>query len=109
VQSLTLAIPPAAESPLAAVVAALISVVNRDDAGVLASIATAGSLDKGLLTRQLRMAGAWSGRVVADGFRAGDGATLTTVELAGEHARLMLSVVVDPSGVLHQADVSLEP
>jgi CubicO group peptidase (beta-lactamase class C family) len=109
VQSLTLAIPPAADSPLAGVVAALISVVNGNDAGVLASCPMAGTLDKGVLTRQLRMAGAWSGRIVADAFRAGDGATLTTVELAGEHARLMLSVVVDPSGVLHQADVSLEP
>jgi CubicO group peptidase (beta-lactamase class C family) len=109
VQSLALAIPPAAESPLAGVVAALISVINGDDAGVLASFATAGSLDKGVLTRQLRMAGAWSGRVVADGFRAGDGGTLTTVQLKGDHARLILSVAVDSSGVLHQADVSLEP
>jgi hypothetical protein len=61
------------------------------------------------MTRQLRMAGAWSGRVVVDAYRAGDGVTSTTVQLDGEHARLTLSVVVDSSGVLHQADVSLEP
>jgi CubicO group peptidase (beta-lactamase class C family) len=109
VQSLTLAIPPAADSPLARVVAALISIINADDAGVLASLPAARTLDKGVLTRQLRMAGAWSGRIIADAFRAGDGATATTVQLQGEHARLMLSVVVDSSGVLHQADVSLEP
>src|SRR5262245_15691299 len=109
VQSLTLAIPPATDSPLAGVVAALISIVNGAESGVLASIPTAGSLDKALLTRQLRMAGAWSGRIVAEASRAGDGVPMTTVELDGEHARLRLSVVVDPSGVLHQADVSLEP
>jgi serine-type D-Ala-D-Ala carboxypeptidase/endopeptidase len=109
VQSLTLAIPPAAESPLARVVATLISIVNGDDSGGLAGMPAAGSLDKGLLTRQLRMAGAWSGRIVADGCRAGDGVTSTTVQLDGEHARLTLSVAVDPSGILHQADVALEP
>ena len=108
VQSLTLAIPPAGDSPLAGVVAALISVVNGDDAGVLASLPAARKLDKAVLTRQLRMAGAWSGRIVAHSFRAGDGATLTTVQLEGEHTRLMLSVAVDSSGVLHQADVSLQ-
>jgi hypothetical protein len=109
VQSLTLAIPPATDSPLAGVVGVLISIVNGGDPGVLATIPTAGSLDRGLLTRQLRMAGACSGRIVAAASRAGDGVTLTTVELDGEHARLRLSVVVDSGGVLHQADVSLEP
>ena len=107
VQSLSLAIPAASDSPLAGVVAALISIINGGDSGVLASIPMARSLDKGLLTRQLRMAGAWSGPIVAAASRAGDGVTVTTVELDGEHARLRLSVVVDSSGVLHQADVSL--
>ena len=109
VQSLTLAIPPAADSPLAGVVATLISIINGGDAGALALLRTARSLDNGLMTRQLRMAGAWSGRVVADAYRAGDGVTSTTVQLDGDHARLTLSVAVDSSGVLHQADVSLEP
>ena len=109
VQSLTLAVPPAAESPLTGVVAGLISIVNGGGSGVLASVTAAGSLDKGLLTRQLGMAGAWSGRVVADGYRAGDGVTSTTVQLHGQHARLRLSVIVDSSGILRQADVSLEP
>ena len=109
VQSLSLAIPPATDSPLADVVAALISIINGGDAGALALLPTARSLDNGLMTRQLRMAGAWSGRVVADAYRAGDGVTSTTLQLDGEHARLTLSVVVDSSGVLHQADVSLEP
>ena len=109
VQSLTLAVPPAADSPLARVVAALISIVNGYDADVLAALPAAGTLDKGVLTRQLRVAGAWAGRVVTDAFRAGDGATATTVQLQGEHARIMLSVVVNSSGVLHQAAVSLEP
>ena len=109
VQSLTLAIPPAPDSPLAGVVAALISIVNGGDPGALAALPAAGSLDKGLLTRQLRMAGAWSGRVAGQSSRAGDGVTWATVQLDGEHARLTLSVIVDSAGVLHQADVSLEP
>ncbi len=109
VQSLTLATPPAADSPLAGVVATLISIVNGGEDRGLAALPAAGSLDKGLLTRQLRMAGAWSGRIVAAACRAGDGVTSTTVLLDGEHARLTLSVVVDSSAVLHQADVALEP
>jgi hypothetical protein len=57
----------------------------------------------------LQMAGAWSGRIDAEATRAGDGAASTTVQLDGEHARLTLSVMVDSSEVLHQADVSLSP
>ena len=56
---------------------------------------------------QLRMAGAWSGRITGQASRAGDGVTTTTVQLDGEHARLQLSVMVDASGVLHQADVGI--
>jgi hypothetical protein len=109
VQSLTLAIPPAADSALAGLVAALISIIDAGEVGVLAALPAAASLDKGLLSRQLRMAGAWSGRIVAAASRAGDGATSTTVLLDGEHARLTLSVVVDSAGVLHQVDVALGP
>jgi hypothetical protein len=109
VQSLTLAIPPAVDSPLAGLVAALISIVDAGEVGVLAALPAAASLDKRLLIRQLRMAGAWSGRIVAAASRAGDGATSTTVQLDGEHARITLSVVADSAGVLHQADVALEP
>jgi CubicO group peptidase (beta-lactamase class C family) len=109
VQSLSLSIPPAHDSALASVLAALISIVNGGDSGVLASLPSVGSLDKDLLTRQLRMAGAWSGRIAAHASRAGDGVTSTTVQLDGEHACLTLSVEVDSSGVLHRADVSLEP
>jgi hypothetical protein len=109
VQSLTLAIPPAMDSPLAGLVAALISIIDAGEVGVLAALPAAASLDKSLLIRQLRMAGAWSGRIVAAASRAGDGATSTTVQLDGEHARLTLSVVADSAGVLHQADVALGP
>ena len=39
-------------------------------------------------------------------WRAGDGAASAAVELAGEHATLTLTLVVDPpSGVLRQADI----
>jgi hypothetical protein len=109
VQSLTLAIPPATDSPLAGLIAALISIVDAGGVGVFAALPAAESLDKGLLIRQLRMAGAWSGGIVAAASRAGVGATSSTVQLDGVHAGLTLSVVVDSAGVLHQADVALGP
>jgi hypothetical protein len=109
VQSLTLAIPPGTDTPLAGAIATLTSVINGGDSGELVSLPAAGSLDRDLLARQLRMAGAWSGGIVAAACRAGDGATSSTVQLDGVHAGLTLSVVVDSAGVLHQADVALGP
>jgi hypothetical protein len=109
VQSLTLAIPPGTDSPLAGAIATLTSVINGGDSGELVSLPAAGSLDRDLLARQLRMAGAWSGRVVATRSRAGDGVTSATVQFDGQHAGLTLSVAVDSGGVLHQAEVALEP
>ena len=63
-------------------------------------------MDAGLLARRLRMAAVWAGRCRLGAYRAGDGAASVAVELAGEHATLTLTLVVDPSsGVLRQADI----
>ena len=64
-------------------------------------------MDIGLLARRLRMAAAWAGECRLGAYKAGDGIASVAVELAGEHARLTLTLVVDPaSGLLRQADIA---
>jgi hypothetical protein len=106
VQSLTLAVPPAAGSPLGDTLTALVAWLNGTDRDWPAAIPVAETVDAGLLARRLRMAAVWSGRGRLGAYRAGDGAASVVVELVGEHATLILALVVDPaSGVLRQADI----
>jgi CubicO group peptidase (beta-lactamase class C family) len=112
VQSLTLAVPPAAGSPLAATLAAVVTWLNGSDGNDGTdrywpdSIPVAETTEAGLLARRLRMAAVWAGPARLGAYRAGDGAASVAVELVGEHATLTLTLVVDPvSGVLRQADM----
>jgi hypothetical protein len=106
VQSLTLAVPPAAGSPLDDTLTALVAWLNGADRDWPDAIPVAGTVDAGLLARRLRMAAVWSGPGRLGAYRAGDGAASVVVELIGEHATLILALVVDPaSGVLRQADI----
>jgi len=112
VQSLTLAVPPAAGSPLGDTLAAVVAWLNGSDGNDGTdrywpdSIPVAETVDAGLLARRLRMAAVWAGPARLGAYRAGDGAASVAVELAGEHATLTLTLVVDPaSGVLRQADM----
>jgi CubicO group peptidase (beta-lactamase class C family) len=108
VQSLQLAVPPAPDGPLARVVTALLGFLNDPAPGWPAGVAVAHGLDTGVLARQFRMAAAWAGRCAAGAVAAGDGQGSVTVELDGEHARLLLAVAVDPvTGRLHQASLAL--
>ena len=108
VQSLTLAIPPAVGSPLAKTLDAIIAWLNSGLKSWPDSVAVATGTDAGLLSRRLRMAAAWTGTVAAGAYRAGDGAAGVTVELDGEHASVLLTVLVDPStGTLRAADTSV--
>jgi CubicO group peptidase (beta-lactamase class C family) len=123
VQSLALAVPPAPGSPLAAVLASLVSLLNSTmlNGTVLdgtvqnaaardwpSSVAASPALDTGLLLRQLRMAAAWAGPCRLGAFLAGNGESSVTAELDGETGRLALAVVADPGrGELHQADIML--
>jgi hypothetical protein len=114
VQSLTLAVPPAPGSPLAGTLKALVAWLNGSDGSDGTdrywpdSIPVADTVDAGLLARRLRMAAVWAGPSRLGAYRAGDGASSVAVELAGEHATLTLTLVVDPTtGVLRQADVLL--
>ncbi len=108
VQSLTLAVPPAAGSALARVLESLVAWMNSGAREWPSSVAVGPGADPGLLGRRLRMAAAWAGTCVAGACRAGDGSASASMELTGEHATVVLSVQVNPAtGELRQADVAL--
>jgi CubicO group peptidase (beta-lactamase class C family) len=108
VQSLTLAIPPAAGSALHRILTAIISWLNSGSPSWPESVPVTSGADTTLLARRLRMAAAWTGAITPGAYRAGDGTASLTVELAGEHAAAILAISVDPaSGALRTADVTL--
>jgi CubicO group peptidase (beta-lactamase class C family) len=107
VQSLTLALPPALDSPLARLLASVVALLNEGAPDWPSALPVSLEVDTGLLLRQLRMAAAWAGRCRPGAFLAGNGDTAAMMELVGEHARLALSVVADGAGVLEQAGIAL--
>ncbi len=108
VQSLTLAIPPAAGSPLAGALESVLDWLNADTADWPATLPVAAGTDAGQLARRLRMAAVWAGRVQPGAYRTGDGSAGTSLDLVGEHATVTLSLAVNPAtGELRQADVAL--
>jgi len=110
VMSVTLAVPPAQDSPLARALAGLVSLLNDGAPGWPSSLAAAASLDTGLLVRQFRMAAAWAGRCVPGAFRGGDGETEVTLDLGGEHATLTPALAITPPGnELRKAEILLTP
>jgi CubicO group peptidase (beta-lactamase class C family) len=107
VQSLTLAVPPVAGTPLGDTLAEILAWLNGTDPAWPSSIPVAGAVDAGLLARRLRMASVWSGPGRLGACKAGDGHASVAVELLGEHATLTLTLAVDPvSAVLRQADIA---
>jgi CubicO group peptidase (beta-lactamase class C family) len=109
VQSLTLAVPPAPDAPLARVLDSLISLLNSGARDWPRALPVSAEVDTALLLRQFQMAGAWAGRCRPGVFRAGNGETSTTVELEGERARLVLAVAAGGAGQLRQAEILLSP
>jgi CubicO group peptidase (beta-lactamase class C family) len=108
VQSLTLAVPPAAGSPLRVTLDALVAWLNRSGTDWPPSIAVTDSVDAALLARRLRMAAVWAGNCRLGAIIAGDGVASVAAELVGEHATVTLTVAVDPSSRrLRQAAVVL--
>jgi CubicO group peptidase (beta-lactamase class C family) len=111
VQSLTLTVPPAADSPLWRQTQALIDLLNASlTDGVRpwpAELPVSGLVDTGLLLRQLRMASAWAGPSRPGTFCGGNGQTSTVVQLDGEDAGLTLAVELDPGQkLLRRAEIS---
>lgn len=108
VQQLSLAVPPAAGSGLQHAVSTLITAMNAGEDGWPAGLRTAASVDTEALMRQLRIAAVWAGHCRLDGYVAGDGETATTVRLAGETGKVILSVAASGSGApVQQISVSL--
>ena len=108
VQSLALAVPPASNSVLATVLTDVVTWLNSGAAHWPGVMRVAPGTDEGLLRRRLLMAAAWAGTCRTGAYRAGDGAASVSVELAGEHATVVLSLLVNPgTGEIRQADVAL--
>jgi hypothetical protein len=108
VQSLTLAVPPAQDSVLARALATVIGWLNAGGGAWPAALPVSAAADAGLIARRLRMAAIWAGTCETGACRAGDGAASVAVDLVGEHATIVLSLLVNPAtGELRQADISL--
>jgi CubicO group peptidase (beta-lactamase class C family) len=110
VQSLTIAVPPEPGAALDLVLSAVVAWMNSGERYWPESVRVAPDADVTLLTRRLRMAAAWAGECRPGAFRFGDGAASVAVELDGEHAGIVLTLLVNPvTGELRQADVTLQP
>jgi CubicO group peptidase (beta-lactamase class C family) len=108
VQSVMIAVPPAAGSALAKVLDAVVGWMNGGDADWPAAIPVAPGVDATLLSRRLRMAAVWAGACRTGACQAGDGAAFVAAELAGAHATVTLSLLINPAtGELRQAEVTL--
>jgi CubicO group peptidase (beta-lactamase class C family) len=108
VQSLALAVPPGPGSPLAVVLESVVGWMNSGSEQWPDRVPVAAGLDVGPMSRRLRMAAVWAGRCSAGAYRAGDGASTVSVDLAGEHATAVLTLSVNPAtGELRQADITL--
>jgi len=102
VQSLSVAVPPAAGSPLAD---ALTSVIGWLNGGQPVPIGE--GLDPAQASRRVRSAAAWAGTCQPGPCRGGDGTSTVTVDLTGEHASLILTIAIDPAtGLLHWLDIT---
>jgi CubicO group peptidase (beta-lactamase class C family) len=102
VQMLSLAVPPAAGSPLAVALTRVIGWLNGGP-----SVPAGEGLDPALISRRVRSAAAWAGTCRPGPCRAGDGTSTVTVDLTGEHASLTLAIAIDPAtGLLHQLDLA---
>ena len=107
VQSLTLAVPPAAGSALRVTLDAVVDWLNDGDRDWPPSIPVADGVDASHLARRLRMGAVWAGRCRVGAFKAGDGTASVAAELTGEHATVTLALVIDPeTRLLRMADVT---
>ncbi len=107
VQSLTLAVPPAAGSALRLTLDAVVGWLNDGGRDWPPSIPVADGMDTGMLARRLRMAAGWAGRCQVGAFKSGDGTASIVAELPGEHATITLALVIDPeTSLLRMADVA---
>ena len=111
VQQLQVAVPPAAGSPLAAALDAVLGAINASAAaggdGWPGELTLADGLGADQVRRRLRVAAAWSGPSRIDAYQAGDGQTSATVRLAGATGDVVLAIEIGRGDELRRADVSL--
>ena len=60
-----------------------------------------------MVSARVCQAAAWAGACQPGAYRAGDGATTATIELAGDFAPLLLAVTVSADGQVQAVDVML--
>ena len=71
------------------------------------SVPAGEGLDHAQISRRVRSAAAWAGNFRSGAYRAGDGTSSVTVDLAGEHASFTLAITIDPAtGLLYQLDLA---
>jgi hypothetical protein len=100
-------VPPAAGSALCITLHAVIDWLNGADRDWPLAIPVAGGVDTKMMARRLRMAAAWAGSCRFGAVKAGDGTASIVAELAGEHATITLTLVIDPeTRLLRLADVA---
>jgi CubicO group peptidase (beta-lactamase class C family) len=107
VQQLTVAIPPAPDSPLGRALAALTTALAVGAPDWPSGLAVGGGLRTGDVLRQLRTAATWAGRCELDSYLAGDGSSSVTARLAGPTGRIELALQVDGSGQLARCEIAL--
>jgi CubicO group peptidase (beta-lactamase class C family) len=101
IQSLSLAVPPASDSPLADALTRVVGWLNGGQ-----PVPTSEGLDPALASRLVRSAAAWAGTFRPGSCRAGNGSSSVSVDLTGEHASFILSITIDPAtSLLHQLDI----
>ncbi len=107
VQQLVLAVPPADGSDLDEVLRELVSALNAATPNWPAGLRTADGFDADRATRQLRAAAAWAGKCELDCYLAGNGATTSTVRLAGPSGRVLLAIEVTETGQVRRSEITL--
>jgi hypothetical protein len=107
VQSLTFAVPPAADSPLDRTITRIVAWMNSGADDWPADLPLTRGTEAGPLARRLRMAAVWAGHCRPGAWRAGDGDCAATVELTGDEATVHLTVAADRgTGAIRQATIA---
>jgi hypothetical protein len=92
VQTLDLTTAVAPDARLRPIVDQLIAALNAGSPEFPPAVATAPSIDRGKLTRLMRLATGWAGTCQRAEVRAGNGVTATTIKITGESGDLMMTV-----------------
>src|SRR6266545_3987433 len=107
VQSVTLAVPPEADSALGRALGRLVPMLNDPASEWPPALPVSATVDTGWLLRQFRAVSAWAGHCRAGAFCRGDGETFAAIEVDGETAKFVMEVIVDPvRHLLQQVEIT---